>query len=158
VFKILIILLALLLGGASDFVARAQSSPLPRIEKFVAGRERGWKLERWRLTRRNKVALYEWVSGKKYATAVVELFESSGAAVKVFKDRPGGWGAEELGVRVLDQSAPAVGDESNLVENEYPRTRGVVFRKGRVIVRVSASSLEVAERFAAYVADEIPAA
>jgi hypothetical protein len=34
----------------------------------------------------------------------------------------------------------------------------VVFRKGRVIVRVTATSQEIAELFAIYIADAIPAA
>jgi hypothetical protein len=158
VLNILIILSALLSGSAADLTARAQSSPLSRIEKSVAGREPGWKLKRWRITRNNKVALYEWVSSKRYVSAVVEMLESPEEAAKPFKERPGGWAAEDAGVRVLDLSAHAVGEESNLIESEYDKDRGIVFRKRRVIVRVSASSLELAERFAAYIADTIPAA
>src|SRR3954466_10241977 len=97
-----IILLALLLSGAPNLPARAQSSLLSRIERSVAGRELGWKLRRCRVTRNNKVALYDWVSGKKIVHAVVELLSSSEEAAKLCKDRPGGWAAEEVGVRMLD--------------------------------------------------------
>ena len=158
VLIILIISLVLLSGGAADTIVCAQSSPLSLIEKSVAKRETGWKLKRWHLMRSNKFALYKWVSGKKYVYALVELFESPEAAAQVYKERPGGWEAETLDVRVLDQSAPAVGDESNLVEKQSNKPRGIVFRKRRLIVRVEASSLEVAERFAAYIADAVPAA
>jgi hypothetical protein len=158
VLNILIISSVLLSSNAAELTARAQSSPLSQIEKSVAGREPGWKLKRWRVMRSNKVALYEWVSGKRYVTAVVELLESPEEAAKLFKDRPGGWAAEDVGVRVLGKSASGVGDETNLIESEYNKARGIAFRKHRVIVRVSASSLELAVRFAAYISDTIPAA
>ena len=152
----LIIMSALLLSGGTP--ASAQSSPLPNIERSVAGREQGWKLKRWRIARNNKIALFYWASGKSEVHATVELLRSSEEAAQLFKERPGVWAAEELGVRVLNQGAPSVGDESSLIEYEDTGARGVVFRKHRVIVRVGAPSLDVAERFAAYIADAIPAA
>jgi hypothetical protein len=51
-----------------------------------------------------------------------------------------------------------IGDESHLIEYEGSGRSGIVFRKGRVIVRVTAPSQGVAELFATYIADAIPAA
>jgi hypothetical protein len=155
--KALTIALALLLlsGGTP---ARAQSSPLSAIEKSVAGREQGWRLKRWRITRDNKIALYCWASGKSEAHAVVELLQTPEEAARLFKERLGGWAAEEVGVRMLNRGVPGLGDESSLIEYKDTGRRGVVFRKHRMIVRVIASPPEVAERFATYIADAIPAA
>ena len=123
----LTIVSALLLSIGSP--TRAQSSPLSAIERSVAGREQGWRLKRWRVTRDNKIALYDWVSGKSEVHALVELLRSPGEAARLFKERPGGWAAEEAGVRVLNQSAPAVGAESHLIEYEDTRSRGVVYQE-----------------------------
>jgi hypothetical protein len=89
---------------------------------------------------------------------VVELLPSTEEAAELFKKRPGGWAEEKSGVRVLEESFMGIGDESHLIEYEGSGRRAIVFRKGRVIVRVTASSQEIAELFAIYIANAISAA
>ena len=88
----------------------------------------------------------------------LELLPSPEEAAELFKSRPGGWAGEKTRVRVLEESLTGIGDESHLIEFEVSGRRAVVFRKGRVIVRVIASSREIAELFAIHIADAIPAA
>ena len=163
IIKIPIILVTLLLGGVQGVTARVQSSPLSGIGKSVTERMPGWKLEKWRSMNNDnvvndEVVFYDWTSGEEKVRSVLELLPSTEEAAELFKTRPGGWGEEKSGVRVLEESLTGIGDESHLIEYEGSGRRGVVFRKGRVIVRVTASSQEVAELFAIYIADAIPAA
>jgi hypothetical protein len=163
IIKIPIILLALLLGGVPNLTAHAQSSPLSGIGKSVTERMPGWKLKMWKLMGRDdvvddKVAGYDWDSGEEKVRAVLELLPSPEEAAELFKKRPGGWAAEKSDGRILEESLTGIGDEGHLIEYEGSGRRGVVFRKGRVIVRVIASSQEIAELFAIYIADAIPAA
>jgi hypothetical protein len=163
IIKIPIIIVALLLGGVQGVTAHAQSSPLSGIGKAVTERMPGWKLKMWRLMGRDdvvddKVVGYDWDSGEEKVRAVLELLPSTEEASELFKKRPGGWGEERSSVRVLEESLTGIGDESRLIEFEGSGRRAMLFRKGRVIVRVAASSQEAAVLFAIYIADAIPAA
>jgi hypothetical protein len=163
IIKIPIILLALMLGVVPNVTAHVQSSPLSGIGKSVTERMPGWKLKKWRLMGNDnvvddKVVGYDWTLGEEKVRTVLELLPSPEEAVELFKTRPGGWASEKSGVLVLEESLTGIVDESHLIEYEGSGRRGVVFRKGRVIVRVAASSQEVAELFAIYIADAIPAA
>ena len=162
IIKIPIILVALLLGGVPNVTAQVQSSPLSGIGKSVTERTPGWKLTKWRSMNNDgvndKVVFYDWASGEEKVRAAVELLPSTEEAAELFKSRPGGWALEKSGARVLEESFMGIGDESHLIEYEGSGRRGIVFRKGRVIVRVTASSQEIAELFAIYIADAIPAA
>jgi hypothetical protein len=154
IIKIPIILVALLLGGVPNVTAQVQSSPLSGIGKSVTERMPGWKLTKSKLMNNDNVLFYDWHSGDEKVRAVLELLPSTEEAAELFKSRPGGWG-EKSGVRVLEESLAGIGDERHLIEFERSGRRAVVFRKGRVIVRVAASSQEVAELFAIYIADAI---
>ncbi|HEX8176518.1 MAG TPA: hypothetical protein VF543_15615 [Pyrinomonadaceae bacterium] len=162
IIKIPIILVALLLCCVPDVSAQVQSSPLSAIGKSVTERMPGWKLTKWRLMNNDgvndKVIFYDWDSGEEKVRAAIELLPSPEEAAELFKTRPGGWGEERSGVRVLEESFMGIGDESHLMEYEGSGRRGIVFRKGRVIVRVTAPSQGVAEQFATYIADAILAA
>ena len=163
IIKIPIILVALLLGGVPNVTAHVQTSPLSGIEKSVTERMPGWKLTKWRWVNNDdvvndKVVFYDWDSGEGKVRAAIELLPSPEEAAELFKTRPGGWASERSRLRVLEQGLTGSGDESHLIEYGGSGRRGVVFRKGRVIVRVTASSQEVAELFAIHIADAIPAA
>ena len=162
IIKIHIILVALLLGGVPNTPAHVQSSPLSGIAKSVTERMPGWKLQRSRLMNNDNVVddilFYDWTSGEEKVRTVAELLPSTEEAAELFKSRPGGWGEERSGVCVLEESLTGIGDESRLIEYGKSGRKAVVFRKGRVIVRVAASSQEVAELFAIYIAEAIPAA
>jgi hypothetical protein len=163
IIKIPIILVALLLGGIPNVTAQVQSSPLSGIGKSVTERMPGWKLKKWRSMNNDNVVddnvvFYDWDSGEEKVRAVIELLPSTEEAAELFKTRPGGWALEKSGVRVLEESFMGIGDESHLIEYEGRGRRGIVFRKGRVIVRVTAPSQGAAELFATYIADAIPAA
>jgi hypothetical protein len=160
IIKIPIILVALLLGGVPNITAHLQSSPLSGIGKSVTERMPGWKLQKSRLMKNNNVVedqveFYDWTAGEEKVRTVVELLPSPEEAAELFKTRPGGWASERSGGRVLDESLTGIGD---LIEYEGSGRRSLVFRKGRVIVRVTASSQEVAELFAVYIVEAIPAA
>ena len=163
IIKIPIILVALLLGGVPDVTARVQSSPLSGIGKSVTERMPGWKLQKGQPVNNDnvvndKVVFHDWDSGEEKVRTVAELLPSPEEAAELFKSRPGGWASEKSGVRVLEESLTGIGDESRLIEYKGSGRRGVVFRKGRVIVCVTASSQEIAELFAIHIADAIPAA
>ena len=163
IIKIPIILVALLLGGAPNVTAQVQSSPLSGIEKSVTERMPGWKLEKSRLMSNDnvvsdKIVFYDWDSGEEKVRSVIELLPSPEEAAELFKNRPGGWGLGKSGVRVLEESFMGIGDESHLIEYEGSSRRGIVFRKGRVIVRFTAPSQWVAELFATCIDEAIPAA
>jgi hypothetical protein len=106
----------------------------------------------------DKVVFYDWTSGEEKVRTVLELLPSPEEAAELFKNRPGGWGEERSSVRVLEESLMGIWDECHLIEYEGSGRRSVVFRKGRVIVRVTASSQAIVELFAIYIADAIPAA
>ena len=163
IITIPIVLVALLLGGVPNVTAHFQSSPLSGIGKSVTERMPGWKLTKSRLMDdhngvNDEVLFYDWDSGEEKVRSVAELLPSPEEAAELFKTRPGGWASEKSGVRILEESLTGIGDESRLIEYERSGRRGVVFRKGRIIVCVAASTQEVAELFAIYIADAIPAA
>jgi len=163
IIKIPTILVALLLGGVPNLTAQAQPAPLSGIGRSVTERMPGWELTKWRSMSNDgvvndKSVFYDWDSGGEKVRAAVELLPSPEEAAELFKNRPGGWALEKSGVRVLEESFMGIGDESHLIEYEGSDRRGIVFRKGRVIVRVTAPSQGAAEMFAIYIADAIPAA
>jgi hypothetical protein len=162
IIKIPTILVVLLLCGVLNVTAQVQSSPLSGIAKSVTERMPGWKLTMWRSINNDvvndKVVFYDWDSDEEKVRSAVELLPSPEEAAELFKTRPGGWALEKSGVRVLEESFMGIGDESHLIEYEGSGRRGIVFRKGLVIVRVTAPSQGVAEQFATYIADAIPAA
>jgi hypothetical protein len=163
IIKIPIILVALLLGGVPNLTAQVQSLPLSGIGKSVTEKMPGWKLTMGRLMGRDndvddKIAFCDWTSGEEKVRSVLELLPSTEEAAELFKTRPGGWGEEKSSVRVLEESLTGIGGESRLIEFEGSGRRAIVFREGRVIVRVTASSQEIAGLFAIYIAEAIPAA
>lgn len=163
IIKIPIILVALLLGGVPNVTAHVQSSPLSGIGKSVSEKMPGWKLQKSQLMRNDnvvndEVVFYDWTSGEEKVRSVLELLPSTEEAAELFKSRPGGWAEEKSAVRVLEESLTGIGDEGRLIEFEVSGRKAVVFRKGRVIVRVAASSQAAAGLFAIYIADAIPAA
>ena len=161
IIKIPTILVALLLCGVPNVTAQVHSSPLSGIGKSVTGRMPGWKLTMWRSINNDdvindKVVFYDWDSDEEKVRSAVELLPSPEEAAQLFKTRPGGWSLGKSGVRVLEESFMGIGDESHLIEYEGSGRRGIVFRKGRVIVRVTAPSQGVAELFATYIAETLP--
>jgi hypothetical protein len=156
ILRIIIISLTLLPSLALNLPVFAQQSILTRIEN--AGRGTKWRLTKWHLSRSNKLAWYSWVSGNSHVFALVFLLESSEENAKEFNLYTP-VGSDEADMKVLGSSAVNLGDENFLFENRYGnKNQGVVFRKGRVLVQVEASSLKEAEQLALYIADAIPAA
>lgn len=161
VIKILIILLALPVGGVPNVTAHAQSSPFSAIGKSVAERMPGWKLQRWRWLERDNLVVdnldfYDWTLGEEKVRAELELLPSPEEAAELFKTRPHGRGSTKSGVFVLEEGFTGIGDESYLIK--YEGRRRMVFRKGRIIVHVTASSQELAGLFGVCIAEAIPAA
>jgi hypothetical protein len=61
-------------------------------------------------------------------------------------------------MKLLRATVPKLGDENYLWEGLYKGSVfGVDFRKGKVVVHISASSMLTAEQFAVVIAEEITA-
>jgi hypothetical protein len=96
IFKIPIILVALLLGGVPNVTAHVQSSPLSGTGKSVTEKMPGWKFKKPQLINNDnvvddKVVFYDWDSGEEKVRSVLELLPSTEEAAELFKSRLGGW-------------------------------------------------------------------
>jgi hypothetical protein len=128
-----------------------------RIENAIQQKAPNWKLEKMRITKDERYAHYKWKSGNSWVTIIMLAHTSSEEIAKNFDALAIDLGVAGLTMRKLGSSLQNLGDENYLWEGYYDKKQtGVYFRKGRVIVNVSASSLEKAKQFAIHVADEIP--
>jgi hypothetical protein len=116
----------------------------------------------WKLVRKSKLchwfSYFQWTSGKSTIYAIVYPVESRKAAVDTFQllasdDEVLGEKTNSLGTGLRE-----LGDDNRLWTTLSAKARGVDFRKGNVVVRISGPTMELALRFAGYIAQSLPAA
>ena len=104
------------------------------------------------------MAYFKWTSGK----SVIYAFVYPGSSVKEAADTFQLVAADDEitaeRIKVLGTGLRELGDENRLWMTPTIRGRGVDFRKGKVVVRVSGPTMELALQFAAYIADGLLAA
>lgn len=148
-------MLLFLIGNAAVF---AQDEPrlFGRIESSIKENEPRWKLQRRQLTNGGRATLYRWSSDSSAVHVFVFVLSSSEEATQEFKSLPSVMEADGIKMRVLDKTVPGLGDENYLWEGYYDKSaKGVDFRKARVIVHISATSSDIAKRFAEHIAEVI---
>ena len=155
-------LLLLLSPRASACVPQDNSDLFNGIEKLVSKKQPDWNLVKKRIYVKIGQAIYEWKKGKSSVVVHIFIYDSPEEATTRFKAMPLLYQGSGLDVRGIDMAllratVPNLGDENYLWEaTDQEGTRGVDFRKGKVVVHTSASSIAVAEQFALQIAEAIP--
>lgn len=156
--KIVFLALMVVLCALTKVSAQNNSSLFNQIENAIKEKAPKWKLTQRRISKSNKYAYYAWRLGKSSAAIFISAHPSLEESTKAFKELPSFFEGDGLKMTVLEMGLQNIGDEYYLWEDYYDkRFTGVDFRKGKVVVHVSASSIETAKRFALQIADEIPA-
>jgi hypothetical protein len=103
-------------------------------------------------------ALLRWRSGKGVVAASVYIYSSSEVAAAEFKSQLDVSEVGRLHRKIQKGSVPNLGDENYQWEGKDGlKARGSIFRKGKVIVHVEATSAQLARRFASHISAAIPA-
>lgn len=151
------LVLMIMLCVSTTVVAQDNTALFSRIENAIRQKAPNWKLEKMQISKNGKYVYYRWKSGRSSVTVLMLAHTSSEEVAKNFNAIVDDLEIHGLKMRMLRSSLQKLGDENYLWEGYYDKkVTGVYFRKGKVIVNVSASSIEMAKQFALHVADEIP--
>lgn len=153
--KIFIVLAVLLCCSIASF-AQDNNSVCAQIESIVTAKVPSWKLER-KSRSCHKMSFFKWTSGKSVVYAFIIPENSPVEAAETFQYFASDEEFYGRKVEILETGLRNLGDE-NRVWKSVTGSTGVDFRKGKVVVRVSASAIELAKQFAMYIADGMPAA
>jgi hypothetical protein len=139
--------------------AQTPQSVCSRIEHSVTDLVSGWTLRKSRnLTDCKHLALFEWESSKTVVSALVfiekSVADAQGALETMSETFDIGAGVQ---LTLLDAKVANLGDDNQMWVSERGNT-GVDVRKGKVVVHVSAMTMELAKQFAQIIADGLPAA
>ena len=104
------------------------------------------------------MSYFQWTSGKSQIYVFVYPKQTTTDASDIFRllEADDEMTAEKISV--LETGLRELGDENRLWMTPNVGGRGVDFRKGNVVIRVSARSLETALQFASFIAGGLPAA
>jgi hypothetical protein len=125
-----------------------------QIESAVTSQAPVWKLER-KSRSCHRLAYFSWRSGKSFVYVFIWPEKTVADAADTFKYLALEDEFYGQPVGVLGSGWRKAGEE-NRVWKTATGSSGVDLKKGRVVVRVSASNMSLARRFATYVADAIP--
>jgi len=152
--------LLLLIVWCASFVLAQEPRPLSeRIRDSVAKHQKRWKLEA-----NDKVPAMaqagfdlfylQWQDGRFHVDALMWVHYSVDDAKKQFSE---GFEHNFSLMRKVDKSVPNLAADNYLLKGTHSDEwqRGVIFRKGRVFVYVSAHSEENAAKLASYIVAEI---
>lgn len=149
--------LGALLSLATATRAQTSADVFSHIAQAIKENEPAWKLIRKRTYKNSDSVLFEWKSKKRTVGALIRFHASSAEAIRTYQGINLDFEAHGLTMLKSRDSVPNLGDQSYVWEDSSNRNkRGVDFRKGKAFVHVSAQSIEIAQRFAAYIAAEIP--
>ena len=137
--------------------AQDKDSICTRVETSVRNKAPSWKLSRKSKTC-HALSYFQWTSNKSAIYAIVYPVASTKAAADTFQMVASD--DELLGekIKILGTGLRELGDDNRLWTTPTFGSRGVDFRKGNVVVRVSGSTMELALQFASYIAEGLPAA
>ncbi len=125
-----------------------------QIENVVAAKVPTWKLER-KSRSCHKMSYFKWTSGKSVVYVFIFPENSSMEATETFEY----FAADEefygRMVEIIEIGLRNLGNE-NRVWKSVTGSTGVDLRKGKVVIRISASTTGLAKQFATYIADAIP--
>jgi hypothetical protein len=158
--KEIIVSLTLLILCSTTAYPQDNNSVCARVEIAVTKKAPAWKL-----TRKSKscggLSYFQWTSGK--SQIYVSLYPGSSNHEAVGRFQMLESDDELLGekIKVLGTGIREVGDDNRLWRTPTFGARGIDFRKGNVVVRVSGmggTTLELALEFAANIFEALPAA
>ena len=151
------LVLMLMLPTSMTVIAQDNSSLFARVERTLKDKESGWKLVNKRISKNNKYVSYGWRSDKSFVSILISVHASADETTRTYKGLPFDFEVVGLKMKAL-ATVPNLGDENYLwKDSNHKRIFGIDFRKGNVVVHVSAPSIEIAKQFALHIADAIPA-
>jgi hypothetical protein len=155
--KALLITLTLILCCSISALAQDKETVCAQIENSVRTKAPLWKLERRSRPCKSSMVYFEWVSGKSeiYAFIYTELSSKEAIGTFEFLEIEDEIFLEKI--QVFGTGLREFGEDNRLFIVPKVKRAGVDFRKGKTIVRISASTLELAIQFAAHIAEAIPA-
>ena len=149
--KAVFLILVAAFWSSSSVVAQDNSVLFKQIIDAVKEKAPNWILKRKIISSDNTMAAYLWEAGNSSVAVLVVAYPSS----KDMSGRLEGL-ASLYEVKVLPTKVKGLGDDNISWEGTSDKDRGIIFRKGRVVVSVGASSIETAQGFARYIADMLP--
>ena len=134
------------------------SALLARIELSIAKKEPKWKLAHKGATKKGDYVSFAWKARESNVSVFIAFYGTTDKAANGLKNLPGLFEDTGLKMTILPASIPNLGDENYTWEDFYDRRfKGVAFRKDKVVVKVNAPSIEIAQRFASHIAEVITA-
>jgi hypothetical protein len=153
---VLFSLLMFLISFSPTSRAQDSTSLFTRVEASIGKKEQAWKLVRKQVRKNSNSVFYEWRSGKQSVGVLIFVHASLAGAIRTYNGLRFDFEAHGLKMVILQTTLPNLGDENYLWEDDNNReVTGIDFRKGKVFVHVSTRSMEIANRFALNIANEI---
>ena len=155
--KITFVTLSFLFLCSITGLAQDKGSVCTQVETSIRAKAPSWKLEK-KSPQCRVLNYFKWTSGKSDVYAFVYPGSSAKEAADTFQLVAADDEATAETIKVLGTGLRELGDENRLWMTPTVGGRGVDFRKGKVVIRVMGSTMELALQFATYIADGLPAA
>ncbi len=149
--------LVLMFCGFMPALAQNNDSVCSQIENSVRDRTPSWKLDR-KSHSCHRLSYFKWTSGKSVVYAFIYPQSSAEEAAEIYGLLANDDELFSEKIEVVGTGLREFAEENRLWITPKSKKTGVDFRKGKVVVRVSGSTLELAIQFSKYIAEAIPAA
>jgi hypothetical protein len=153
--KAVLAMLAIILCGFIPALAQENDSVCSQIGNSVRDRTRLWKLDR-KSHSCNKMSYFKWTSGKSVIYAFIYPESSVKEATEIYGLLADDDELLSVKIEVLGTGLREFGGDNRLWVTPKAKQTGLDFRKGKVVVRVSGSTMELAIQFSKYIAEGIP--
>jgi hypothetical protein len=148
-----VLILALCLS--TPIFAQGNSPLFVHIEREIKEKEPAWKLVHRLVSKNSKYVSYQWKLGKSSVRVLIFVHDTTQQASRTYHN----FDLEAFGLKrkALEETTLILGDENYAWEDfNDRRTTGIDFRKGKVFVHLSTRSMDIAKRFAIYIAGVVP--
>lgn len=149
-----------LLCSPSPIIAQDRNSLREQLVAAIKKSEKKWKLDKDTVLDGSTTVGFDvvylgWAFGTSRADALIYINPTSEDAVKLYPTAFRGCPDCLVKKKILEIKIPDLGDENYVWEDRDMHRAGIVFRKGRILVGIEASSIETATKLAFYVVNEI---
>lgn len=135
-------------------LAQDNTSVCVQIERAISSKVSSWKLER-KSRSCHKLSYFKWTSGNSVVYVFIFSEKSSKEGAETFKYFASDEEFFGHKVEMIEIGLRHLGSESRVWKSVSGST-GVDFRKEKIVIRISAPTIELAKQFAMFIADAIP--
>jgi hypothetical protein len=159
IMRVLVLTVCCLIVCVIPAAAQRNDSVCAQIQQSIANKAAPtWKLTKQSTYPCDRMSFLFWKSGKSTVVVWVYPKQTATEASDIFRLLEADDVMTEEKISTLGTGLRELGDENRLWMTPNFRGRGVDFRKGNVVVRVSADNLELALQFATFISIGLTAA